>query len=227
METEAAMETQAVPNVHGMTALHAAERMGHTAIATLIRNTRQKIAESVVRQAEEERLGLVALLAAVPPEDWCRTWPACRTIMFRRTSKIVKEQVDKMRLPAVVCLCKRWPSTRPSLIEQAEIVINKLPLMTAWCRITTLEVRGLSEFGHKRPETFPGMLEGVLGQSAGSLTHLDLDSNALGSDGVRRLAGVLPQCTSLRYLSLSSNEIAPEKSRRGHQITPAETISEI
>ncbi len=31
METEAAMETQAVPNVHGMTALHAAERMGHTA----------------------------------------------------------------------------------------------------------------------------------------------------------------------------------------------------
>ena len=97
-----------VPNVHGMTALHAAERMGHTAIATLIRNTRQKIAESIVRQAEEERLGLVALLAAVPQEDWCRTWPACRTIMFRRTSKRVKEQVDKMRLPAVVRICRRW-----------------------------------------------------------------------------------------------------------------------
>jgi Ran GTPase-activating protein (RanGAP) involved in mRNA processing and transport len=95
------------------------------------------------------------------------------------------------------------------LIEQSEIVMNKLPLMTAWCRITTLEVRGLSGFhGHKTPETFPGMLEGVLGQSAGSLTHLDLDSNALGSDGVRRLAGVLAQCTALRYLSLSSNEMA-------------------
>jgi hypothetical protein len=100
----------------------AAERMGHTAIATLIRNTRQKIAESGVRQAEEERLGLVALLATVPEEDWCRTWPACGTIMFRRTSKIVKEQVDKMRLPAVVCLYKHWRSTRPSLIEQTEIV---------------------------------------------------------------------------------------------------------
>jgi hypothetical protein len=128
-----------VPNVHGMTALYAAERMGHTAIDTLIRNTRQKIAESVVRQAEEERLGLVALLAAVPQEDWCRTWPACRTIMFRRTSKIVKEQVDKMRLPAVVRIYRRWRndvknncSTRPSVIEQTEIVMNKLPLMTAW-----------------------------------------------------------------------------------------------
>ena len=65
-----------IPNVHGSTALHAAERMGHTAIATLIRNTRQKIAKSVARQAEEERLGLVSLLAAVPQEDWCRTWPA-------------------------------------------------------------------------------------------------------------------------------------------------------
>ena len=65
-----------IPNVDGLTALHAAERMGHTAIATLIRNTRQKIAKSVARQAEEERLGLVSLLAAVPQEDWCRTWPA-------------------------------------------------------------------------------------------------------------------------------------------------------
>ena len=76
--------------------------------------------------------------------------------MFRRTSKRVKEQVDKMRLPAVVCLCelrrddyKHWRSTRPSLIEQSEIVMNKLPLMTAWCRITTLEVGGLNGFhGH-------------------------------------------------------------------------------
>ncbi len=202
-----------IPNVHGSTAVHAAERMGHTTIATLIRNTRQKIAESVVRQAEEERPGLVALLAAVPQEDWCRTWPACRTIMFRRTSKRIKEQVDKMHLPAVVQRCRddvnHINSTCPSLIEKLEIVMNKLPLMTSWCRITTLEVGGLRDFPlYKTPETFAGMLEGVLGQSAGSLTHLDLDSNSLGSDGVRRLAGVLAQCTELRYLRLSSNDLA-------------------
>ena len=136
-----------VPNVHGMTALHAAERMGHTAIATLIRNTRQKIAESIVRQAEEERLGLVALLAAVPQEDWCRTWAACRTIMLRRTSKSVKEQVDKMRLPAVVLHDRRstWPNSK-----KLEIVMNQLPLMTAWCRLTTLEVHGLCDCPRKK-----------------------------------------------------------------------------
>ena len=45
-----------------------------------------------------------AALAAVPAEDWCRTWSAGRTIMLRMTSKRVKELVDKMRPPAVVCL---------------------------------------------------------------------------------------------------------------------------
>jgi hypothetical protein len=45
-----------------------------------------------------------AALEAVPAEDWCRTWAAGRTIMLRRTSKRVKEVVDKMRLPAVVRL---------------------------------------------------------------------------------------------------------------------------
>ena len=43
-----------------------------------------------------------AALAAVPAEYWCRTWVAGRTIMLIRTSKRVKEVVDKMRLPAVV-----------------------------------------------------------------------------------------------------------------------------
>jgi hypothetical protein len=37
-----------------------------------------------------------AALEAIPPDDWHRTWAACRTIMLRRTSKRVKEQVDKI-----------------------------------------------------------------------------------------------------------------------------------
>ncbi len=40
-----------------------------------------------------------AALEAIPAEDWCRTWAAGRTIMLRRTSKRVKEVVDKMHLP--------------------------------------------------------------------------------------------------------------------------------
>jgi hypothetical protein len=49
-----------------------------------------------------------AALGAVPAEDWCRTWAAGRTIMLRRTSKRVKEAVDKMRLPAVVRLSRSF-----------------------------------------------------------------------------------------------------------------------
>jgi hypothetical protein len=45
-----------------------------------------------------------AALAGVPAEDWCRTWPADTTIMLRRTSKTVKQTVEKMRLPADVHL---------------------------------------------------------------------------------------------------------------------------
>ncbi len=41
-------------DLQGITALQVAQRMGHTAIATLIRNTKQKIAKNVVRQVEEE-----------------------------------------------------------------------------------------------------------------------------------------------------------------------------
>jgi hypothetical protein len=43
-----------------------------------------------------------AALGVVPAEDWCRTWAADRTIMLRRTSKRVKEAVDKMRLPSLI-----------------------------------------------------------------------------------------------------------------------------
>jgi hypothetical protein len=40
----------------------------------------------------------VAALGALPVEDWCRTWAVDTTIMLRRTSKRVKEVVDKMHL---------------------------------------------------------------------------------------------------------------------------------
>ena len=49
------LSTAGAQSLHGLAALLAAERMGHTAIATLIRNTRQKIANSVARQAEVQK----------------------------------------------------------------------------------------------------------------------------------------------------------------------------
>jgi hypothetical protein len=57
--------------------------------------------------------GFAAVLGALPPDDWSRTWAAGRTNMLRRTSKRVKEVVDKMRLPAVVRLSRSfWDDTR-------------------------------------------------------------------------------------------------------------------
>ncbi len=47
----------------------------------------------------------VTALEVIPADDWHRTWETGRTIMLRRTSKRVKEQVDKMLLFAVVRLC--------------------------------------------------------------------------------------------------------------------------
>ena len=40
----------------------------------------------------------------IPLDDCSRTWSDDRTIMQRRTSKIIKEVVDKMLLPVVVRL---------------------------------------------------------------------------------------------------------------------------
>jgi hypothetical protein len=74
-----------------------------------------------------------AALGAVPAEDWCRTWSAGRTIMLKRTSKRVKEVVDKMRLPAVVRLSRSfWDDARNgTAAEKLLFVIRQLPLMTA------------------------------------------------------------------------------------------------
>ena len=62
--------------------------------------------------------------------------------MLRRTSKRVKEVVDKMRLPAVVRLSRSfWDDVRNGT-EKAkhQFVLRQLTFMTAWCRITTLEL---------------------------------------------------------------------------------------
>jgi hypothetical protein len=76
-----------------------------------------------------------AALGAVPAEDWCRTWGAGRTIMLRRTSKRVKEVVDKMRLPAVVRLSRSfWDDARNGTEEtKLEFVFMQLTAMTARC----------------------------------------------------------------------------------------------
>ena len=94
----------------------------------------KKRARTVPRQVMQKQPLLlavdafVAALGAVPAEDWCRTWAAGRTIMLRRTSKRVKEVVDKMRLPAVVRLSRSfWDDARNgTAAEKLKFVMSQL-----------------------------------------------------------------------------------------------------
>jgi hypothetical protein len=102
--------------------------------------------------------------------------------MLRRTSKRVKEVVDKMRLPAVVRLSRRfWQDTRNGTKEaKLEFVFRQLAAMTA--RITTLE---LPKCGMKGQDA--ERLAGVLAQCP-ALAHLDLSGNSdFGAGGARGL----------------------------------------
>jgi Ran GTPase-activating protein (RanGAP) involved in mRNA processing and transport len=146
-----------------------------------------------------------AALEAILGEDRCRTWAAGRTIMLRRTSKRVKEVVDKMLLPAVVRLSRSfWDDARNgTAAEKLQLVMRQLTLMTGWCRITTLELQECDMEGQDAES-----LAGVLGQCQ-ELVHLDLYSNDIGEAGAERLAEVLGQCTALAHLDLGNNHIGP------------------
>jgi hypothetical protein len=72
-----------------------------------------------------------AALEAILGENRCRTWAAGRTIMLRRTSKTVKEVVDKMRLPAGVRLSRSfWDDARNgTVIHDKYIFANKYAIL--------------------------------------------------------------------------------------------------
>jgi hypothetical protein len=145
-----------------------------------------------------------AALEAMPAEDLCRTWAAGRTIMLRRTSKRVKEVVDKMRLPAVVRLSRSfWDDSRNGTGNaKRQFVLRQLAAMTSWCRISTLK---LPRCGMKGQDS--ERLAGVLAQCP-ALAHLDLSEYYdFGAAGAERLAGVLGQCRELVHLNISENKI--------------------
>ena len=124
--------------------------------------------------------------------------------MLTRTSKRVKDAVDKMRLPAVVRLSRSfWDGARNGTGEaKLELVLRQLAAMTARCRITTLELPKCEMEGQDAER-----LAGVLTQCP-ALAHLDLSDNyTFGAAGADRLAGVLVQCRELVHLDLSSNRI--------------------
>ena len=143
-----------------------------------------------------------AALAGIPSEDWSRTWAADRTIALRRTSKRVKEVVDKMRLPAVVCLSRSfWDDTHNDTGEaKQQFVLRQLATMTERCLITTLALPTCDI--RENVWTLAGVLK-----KCSLLPHLDLSFNLVRCDILEIIGGSLPQCTVLTHLNLSGNRI--------------------
>lgn len=91
----------------------------------------------------KKKLGLARLLAAVPADDWRRTWPAGRSIMMRATSKEVRTAVDALCPPAHVRLKKISCNfvTQDVDFARLEHVLTHLAESTiTWCRLTTLDL---------------------------------------------------------------------------------------
>jgi hypothetical protein len=131
--------------------------------------------------------------------------------MLRRTSKGVKEIVDKMRLSAVVRLrttadrgreACRSPGAVPGAgapQSQAESLAGVLGQCTTLARLN---------FCGNDIDRDPGAksLVELLTQCT-ALAHLDLYSNKIGTAGAESFAGVLAQCTALAHLNLCANSI--------------------
>jgi Ran GTPase-activating protein (RanGAP) involved in mRNA processing and transport len=151
--------------------------------------------------------------------------------MLRRTSKRVKEVVDKMRLPAVVRLSRIFcnDARNGTAAKRLQFVLRQLRVVTARCLITTLELRcDMPQTDDS--EKLAGVLAqcpalahldlsgaygaiyhgiaGVLGQCT-ALAHLNLSGCWIFDDGAEELAGVLGQCPALAHLDLSYNGIGP------------------
>ena len=127
-----------------------------------------------------------------------------RTIVLGRTSKRVKEVVDKMRLPAVVRLSSSFcaDARNGMASEKLQLVIRQLTLMSARWHIITLELPRCEMKGQDA-ERFAGVLA-----QCPALAHLDLQldwrrrGNWIGAGGAESLAGGLGQCAALTHLNL-------------------------
>ena len=131
--------------------------------------------------------------------------------MLRRTSKKVKEVVDKMRLPAVVRLSRSFwgDACNGTAAEKLQFVMRQMMVATARFRISTLELPLCGMKGQDAES-----LAGVLAQCP-ALAHLDLSGNHnFGSAGAEGLAGVLGQCRELVHLNLRGNEIEADGAER-------------
>jgi 2,4-dienoyl-CoA reductase-like NADH-dependent reductase (Old Yellow Enzyme family) len=77
--------------------------------------------------------------------------------MLRRTSKRVKEVVDKMRLPVLVRLSRSfWDDTRNGTdAEKLQIMMRQLPLMISTLELSECDMKGQDAEGLRSAGAVP------------------------------------------------------------------------
>jgi Leucine-rich repeat (LRR) protein len=163
-----------------------------------------KIAIAICDDPHLPDLSFVAVLEAVPAEDWCRTWPAERTIMLRMTSKRVREAVDNMHSPVVVRT--RWnfwynySDSDSESIQKIEIMARGFEQMKERCTITSFVMSNIS----MDIKSFAFLVR-TLGSIAQGLLHLEFSSCSICDDKTTELIELLENCQALKSLVLSNN----------------------
>lgn len=126
-------------------------------------------------------------------------------LLLSLTSKDIKDEIDKMRIPVKICLSK--------VIK--EMVFNIPQAIITRFKITSLDF-AMSDISE---EYFIKLLQLI--PLCDALTDLDLKNNRIGSEGAKKLATVLlaiespketelGQCKLLTKLDLKNNNIGPK-----------------
>ena len=146
------------------------------------------------------------ILEKVPAEDWYRNWPADRTIMLSKTSKKIKNIINKMRIPVIVC--SSWKFRSDIRNGSTEEKVNFI--MTQLKRMTTLYLYKITTLVLKRCDIQINIEQLVVVlEQCPMLQKLNLKGNNITAEGVAKIIKVLEQYNNqeLNYLDLSINKI--------------------
>jgi len=153
----------------------------------------------------QDQSNFVSVLSTVPEGDLYRTWSAKRTIMLRGTSKRVKELLDMMRLPVVVCLNMRFwnniinDNSRAN--EKIQLVMMYLNVLVTKWNITSFELTKCIFLSSQE------LLGVVVHFQSSALTRIVLNLNKIDEEDAEILAGVLTQCPLVSYIDISNNHL--------------------
>lgn len=154
---------------------------------------------------------LLHLMSVVPVQDWVATWPADSTVVVRMTSKAMREQIDKMRLP--IALRSNWHNLFDhrnglSLQDHRSLTLRQTLLLSRLFLVTTIELIDCDVFGRAMQPLSEVLLQ------CRSLEHLDVSFNGIENEGLKIIAGPLAACTKLKSLNFAGNFIGNDGAAR-------------